>query len=109
MRKIIITESQLKKIIEESMPSGKGGQTLSTGKNVGNIYTKYKGQKLKVLNCGKSIKINGNMCTKNMMVSGNDKITGSDNDKLMFSDLKGFGQLEVTIKGGMVTYSIYTD
>ena len=56
-----------------------------------------------------SIKINGNMCTKNMMVSGNDKITGSDNDKLMFSDLKGFGQLEVTIKGGMVTYSIYTD
>jgi hypothetical protein len=44
-----------------------------------------------------------------MMVSGNDKITGSDNDKLMFSDLKGFGQLEVTIKGGMVTYSIYTD
>ena len=107
----ILLEERLsnKKINEQPMPTGKKGQTLSTAKNTGVKSFTYKGQKLKVNSCGKSIKVNGKPCTKDMMVTGSDVITGSDNDQINFQDIKGFGALQVTIKGGMLTYSIIAD
>ena len=44
-----------------------------------------------------------------MTVTGSDVITGSDNDQINFQDIKGFGALQATIKGGMLTYSIIAD
>ena len=107
----ILLEERLsnKKINEQPMPTGKKGQTLSTAKNTGVKSFTYKGQKLKVNSCGKSIKVNGKPCTKDMMVTGSDVITGSDNDQINFQDIKGFGALQATIKGGMLTYSIIAD
>lgn len=107
----ILLEERLsnKKINEQPMPVGKKGQTLSTAKNTGVKSFTYKGQKLKVNSCGKSIKVNGKPCTKDMMVTGSDVITGSDNDQINFQDIKGFGALQATIKGGMLTYSIIAD
>ena len=107
----ILLEERLsnKKINEQPMPVGKKGQTLSTAKNTGVKSFTYKGQKLKVNSCGKSIKVNGKPCTKDMMITGSDVITGSDNDQINFHDIKGFGQLQATIKGGMLTYSIIAD
>jgi hypothetical protein len=96
-------------INEQSNMSGKKGQTLSTAKNMGGNLITYKGQKLKVNSCGKSIKVNGKPCTKDMTITGTDVITGSDNDQINFQDIKGFGALQATIKGGMLTYSIITD
>lgn len=107
----ILLEERLsnKNTNEQSMPAGKKGQTLSTAKNTGpNLFT-YKGQKLKVNSCGKSIKVNGKPCTKDMTITGTDVITGSDNDQINFQDIKGFGALQATIKGGMLTYSIIAD
>ena len=107
----ILLEERLsnKKINEQPMPVGKKGQTLSTAKNTGVKSFTYKGQKLKVNSCGKSIKVNGKPCTKDMTVTGSDVITGSDNDQINFQDIKGFGALQATIKGGMLTYSIIAD
>ena len=107
----ILLEERLsnKKINEQPMPVGKKGQTLSTAKNTGVKSFTYKGQKLKVNSCGKSIKVNGKPCTKDMMITGSDVITGSDNDQINFQDIKGFGALQATIKGGMLTYSIIAD
>ena len=107
----ILLEERLsnKKINEQPMPAGKKGQTLSTAKNTGVKSFTYKGQKLKVNSCGKSIKVNGKPCTKDMMITGSDVITGSDNDQINFHDIKGFGALQATIKGGMLTYSIIAD
>lgn len=107
----ILLEERLsnKKINEQPMPTGKKGQTLSTAKNTGVKSFTYKGQKLKVNSCGKSIKVNGKPCTKDMMITGSDVITGSDNDQINFHDIKGFGALQATIKGGMLTYSIIAD
>ena len=107
----ILLEERLsnKKINEQPMPNGKKGQTLSTAKNTGVKSFTYKGQKLKVNSCGKSIKVNGKPCTKDMTITGSDVITGSDNDQINFQDIKGFGALQATIKGGMLTYSIIAD
>ena len=107
----ILLEERLsnKNTNEQSMPAGKKGQTLSTAKNMGDNVITYKGQKLKVNSCGKSIKVNGKPCTKDMTITGSDVITGSDNDQINFQDIKGFGALQATIKGGMLTYSIIAD
>lgn len=107
----ILLEERLsnKNTNEQSIPAGKKGQTLSTAKNTGpNLFT-YKGQKLKVNSCGKSIKVNGKPCTKDMTITGTDVITGNDNDQITFNDIKGFGVLQATIIGGMLTYSIMAD
>jgi len=107
----ILLEERLsnKNTNEQSMPAGKKGQTLSTAKNMGDNVITYKGQKLKVSTCGKSIKVNGKPCTKDMMISGTDVITGNNDDQIMFYDISGLGQLQSTIKGGMLTYKIFTD
>lgn len=96
-------------INEQSNTSGKKGQTLSTAKNTGVKSFTYKGQKLKVNSCGKSIKVNGKPCTKDMAITGTDVITGNDNDQVTFYDISGLGKLQATIKGGMLTYNIFTD
>jgi hypothetical protein len=44
-----------------------------------------------------------------MTITGTDVITGSDNDQINFQDIKGFGALQATIKGGMLIYTIFTD
>jgi hypothetical protein len=107
----ILLEERLsnKKINEQPMPNGKKGQTLSTAKNTGVKSFTYKGQKLKVNSCSKSIKVNGKPCTKDMIITGTDVITGNNNDQINFQDIKGFGALQATISGGMLTYSIIAD
>jgi hypothetical protein len=107
----ILLEERLsnKKINEQPMPAGKKGQTLSTAKNMGGNLITYKGQKLKVNSCGKSIKVNGKPCTKDMTITGADVITGNNNDQITFNETPGLGKLQATIKGGMLTYTIFTD
>lgn len=107
----ILLEERLsnKNTNEQSMPTGKKGQTLLTAKNTGAKFFTYKGQTLKVNSCGKSIKVNGKPCTKDMIITGTDVITGNDNDQITFNDIKGFGVLQATISGGMLTYSIIAD
>jgi hypothetical protein len=44
-----------------------------------------------------------------MTITGSDVITGNNDDQIMFYDISGLGQLQSTIKGGILTYKIFTD
>lgn len=110
MKKIRLTESELvnivKRIVSEQLSNK---QTIRTAAGTAGYKNDLPKKSPKISKIVGTALINGTPAKQNQEVSIDDSIELSDNGKISFYNIDYYGVIQLTKKGGMLTFNLKYD